>query len=82
MLATWSAVGFGVSWLSAEHGRLRCTFLAVGHGEAIVLELPSGQTVLYDAGRSSAPGSVARSVSGYLWSRGITHAPAGHGKAF
>ena len=29
---------------------LRCTFLAVGHGGAILVELPGGGVLLYDAG--------------------------------
>ena len=58
-----------------SHG-LRCTFLSVGHGEAVVLELPDGRTVLYDAGRMAAPTACCRSVSGYLWSRGLTHIDA------
>jgi competence protein ComEC len=70
-LAAWSAVGFVVCFLGADRHALRCTFLSVGHGEAIVLELPSGQTLLYDVGRFSAPTSAAEAVSGYLWSRGI-----------
>ena len=48
----------------------------MGHGEAIVLELPGGRTVLYDAGRMAAPTACCRSVSGYLWSRGLTHIDA------
>ena len=55
LVAGWMAVGFGAAWLRVDHHRLNCTLLAVGHGEAIVLELPSGQTVLYDAGQFGAP---------------------------
>lgn len=76
LLAGWVAVGFTVSWLSTERHRLQCTFVSIGHGEAVVLELPNGQTVLYDAGRMSAPGSAARSISAFLWSRGIMHLDA------
>ena len=53
-----------------------CTFLAMGHGCATVIETPSGETLLYDAGRLAAPGTACRSVSGLLWSRGITHLDA------
>lgn len=55
---------------------LRCAFLSVGHGLAVVLELPDGQTLLYDGGQLGSPGGVARSIAGYLWSRGITHLDA------
>ena len=67
---------FPFPWWTADRQGLRCTFLSVGHGESIVLELPDGRTVLYDAGRLSAPTSCCRVVSGYLWSRGLTHIDA------
>ena len=41
-----------------------------------MLELPDGRTVVYDAGRMAAPTSCCRVVSGYLWSRGLTHIDA------
>jgi competence protein ComEC len=56
--------------------RLECTFLAVGHGAAVVVELPGGQTLLYDAGRLGPPEGAARVVSGFLWSRSITRLDA------
>ncbi|WP_168205361.1 ComEC/Rec2 family competence protein [Bythopirellula goksoeyrii] len=75
--ALWVAVGFGVSaWQATRSDELRCTFLAVGHGTCVVLELPGGQTMLYDAGSLGSPESAANTVSGFLWSRGITHIDA------
>lgn len=76
LLGLWTAAGFIVPWWTADHRALRCTFVSVGHGEAVVLELPGGRTVLYDAGRMAAPTACCRSVSGYLWSRGLTHLDA------
>jgi competence protein ComEC len=76
LLATWISVGFAVHWLRADHRQLHCTFLSVGHGEAIVLELPSGRTMLYDAGAMAAPNTATRAVANYLWSRGLTHLDA------
>jgi competence protein ComEC len=55
---------------------LACTFLAVGHGGCAVLELPQGQTILYDAGRMGLPGRANRGISSFLWSRGISHVDA------
>jgi competence protein ComEC len=75
----WVAPG-GLGWLclglvmSAEPTRadeLRCTFLAVGHGSAIVLELPDGRTILYDAGSMRGPDVTARIIAPFLWSRRI-----------
>jgi competence protein ComEC len=76
LVASWTAVGFGPAALRHQPARLDCTFLSVGHGCAVVLELPSGQTVLYDAGQFGSPVSGARSIAGFLWSRGITHLDA------
>ena len=75
LLSAWVAVGFISSW-ATDTNVLRCTVLSVGHGEAVVLELPNGKTMLYDSGQISAPTAACRTISGYLWSRGITHIDA------
>jgi competence protein ComEC len=76
-LAGWSTVGLMITLLAPrDPDRMDCTFLSVGHGEAVVVELPGGRTLLYDAGRLGSPTSAARSVAGFLWSRGITHLDA------
>jgi len=76
LLGAWTAVGYAPAWLRHDPARLDCTFLSVRHGSAVVLELPSGETMLYDAGQFGAPSSGARSIAGFLWSRGITHLDA------
>ncbi len=76
LLGAWTAAGVIIPWWTTDRQGLRCTFLSVGHGESIVLELPDGRTVLYDAGRMAGPTSCCRIVSGYLWSRGLTHIDA------
>lgn len=76
LLAGWVVVGFAVAWLGPRPARLECTFLSVGHGCAVVVQLPSGGTVLYDAGQLGSGASAARSVAGMLWSRRITHLDA------
>jgi competence protein ComEC len=76
LLAGWIAVGLLVSLAGRNSGKLQCTFVSVGHGSATVVELPSGQTLLCDAGRMGAPTRAAHSIAGYLWSRGITHLDA------
>ncbi len=78
----WIALGTGVALASSpmfSHQRsqtLRCTFLSVGHGSAVVIETPDGQTLLYDAGSLSSPSGASRRISSYLWNRGITHIDA------
>ncbi len=76
ILALWIAVGFAPWALRTRTGRLECTFLSLGHGCSVLVELPSGQTMLYDAGQFASPELGARSVAACLWSRGITHLDA------
>jgi len=75
--AAWCGVGFGVAWfLPAHSGGLDCTFVSVGHGCAVVVELPGGRVLLSDAGRLGQPLAGARDISSYLWSHGQTHIDA------
>lgn len=83
----WIAAGFLVAaWNRLPDGQLRATFLSVGHGLCICLELPGGETVLYDAGSVTAPEYTSQTISQFLWSRGIrrldalivSHADADH----
>jgi competence protein ComEC len=76
LLAGWTALGLAISYARHDSNRLHCTFLSVGHGSAAVLELPSGKTVLYDAGEFGAPARAARVITGFLWSRGISRIDA------
>ncbi len=55
LLAAWITVGFAVSAWPRPRDRLDCTFLSMGHGCAVLLELPSGRTMLYDAGQMGSP---------------------------
>jgi competence protein ComEC len=76
LAAGWIAMGLLVSLAHRHSSQLQCTFVSMGHGSATVVELPSGQTLLYDAGQMGAPQRAARNIAGYLWSRGITHLDA------
>ncbi|MCE9527593.1 MAG: ComEC/Rec2 family competence protein [Planctomycetales bacterium] len=87
LLACWTAVALFLSSHSSDsvtraiaggddEPPLRCTFVSVGHGTSCLMELPDGQTLLYDAGKLGSPMGAARSISAVLWSRGITHLDA------
>lgn len=65
-----------------EDDTVRVTFLDVGQGDATVLELPGGETILIDGGAAYERWDIGRMVVGpYLWDRGIrrlTHVIATH----
>jgi competence protein ComEC len=55
---------------------LECTIVSVGHGSAVVVRLPEGQTLLYDAGCMGDPIYAERAISAVLWHEGIRHLDA------
>ena len=58
------------SWNAAD--TVRVTFLDVGQGDACVIELPDGKTVLIDGGAAHDTLDMGRAVIGpYLWDQGI-----------
>src|SRR5262249_51303223 len=60
LVAGWAALGLAMPLVRPrEANRLQCTFLSVGHGAAVVVELPGGKTLLYDVGRLGAPSYAA-----------------------
>jgi len=72
LVAGWIGLGLFTSvWQRTTRDDFRVTFLSVGHGLSVVLELPDGRTLLYDAGRLGSPEGGAQDISGFLWSRGI-----------
>lgn len=87
LLATRWQIGLAAAWIVAglvpplwqwtqRDDALRCSFLSVGHGTCVVLELPGGETLLYDAGSLGSPEFATQSIAGFLWSRGITRIDA------
>ncbi|MEX0724754.1 MAG: ComEC/Rec2 family competence protein [Planctomycetaceae bacterium] len=63
----WVTAGLIVGAWPPQEGVLRCTFLSVGHGCAIVIELPNGGRVLYDAGSLHDGRRAAHAVQSALW---------------
>lgn len=84
-LVAWTLFGTIVT-PEPPSDRLRCTFLAVGHGNAVLVELPNGRSLLYDGGSLSAPEYAARVLRGAVWSSGrsridavvVSHADVDH----
>lgn len=73
---TWIIIGLALPWISSlpffstQATTLRCTVLSVGHGLACVLELPTGETIVYDAGTLGDGRRASRTVERYVRSRG------------
>jgi competence protein ComEC len=55
-----------------ESDALSATFISVGHGTCVVLELPGDEVWLYDAGRLGVRHAAVREISSFLWMRNIT----------
>ncbi|MBS0265865.1 MAG: ComEC/Rec2 family competence protein [Planctomycetes bacterium] len=85
-LLLWTVGGLAWGLLPQKPGELRCTFLSVGHGLAVVVQLPNGRTVVYDAGQLDNPHRAQQAVQQALWEFGarridalvISHADVDH----
>ncbi|MHB8970224.1 MAG: ComEC/Rec2 family competence protein [Pirellulaceae bacterium] len=82
LLATWLMLVLACGGTAARGRRslwpqpLTISFIAVGHGASVLIEMPSGETMLYDAGRMGSPLSAVQPISSVLWSKGIAHLDA------
>ncbi len=77
LASLWLLLGLLTSQIrSSTHEQLQCGFVSVGHGLAVLVQLPDGRTLLYDCGKMGSPNGGTQSVSSYLWSRGISHIDA------
>ncbi len=85
-LMLWMVVGLGVWLWPGRPDGLRCTFLSVGHGLAVFIELPGGRALLYDAGQLQDADRAQEIVETALWRRGrskvdamvLSHADVDH----
>jgi len=81
----WTVIGL-VQPLLPRPAELRCTFLSVGHGAAVLLECPNGRTILYDAGQLDNGQRAQRTIQNALWKYGrasidtlvVSHADVDH----
>lgn len=73
MIMLWVTLGIFLNSQPAERGQFRFTTLSVGHGLASVIELPTGEVILYDAGTLGDGKRAERVVEGYLRFRRIRH---------
>lgn len=85
-LCTWTSLGLATGLTHAPGGGLRCTFLSVGHGLAVLIETPDGGTLLFDAGAIDDGRRAQQIVQSALWERGrsridavvVSHADIDH----
>jgi competence protein ComEC len=77
-ICLWFTIPSGVELAigNQQSNELRCTFLSVGHGTCVVLELPDDRVMLYDCGRMGVPDTGVRIVSEFLWHRRISRIDA------
>lgn len=86
LLALWGLAGLAWGIPPATNLGLKCTVLAVGHGSAILLELPDRRTLLCDAGSLEDASRASQAVQAVLAERGyagldaiiISHADVDH----
>ena len=76
LLAAWFLPGWWLAGIAAREATLEAEILAVGHGLAVVLQLPDGQTLLYDCGRLGDPTVGRRIIAPLLWARGVNRIDA------
>lgn len=67
----WVIVGQLASFSIANRSTLRCTVLDVGHGCCVIIELPGGKTLLYDAGMYSGERRGVQVIQPALWELGV-----------
>lgn len=80
------AIAIGGGLVPVQREGIRCTYLSTGHGVAILIELPDGRTVLYDAGSLGDSDRASRAVQTSLWHYGhnrldaviVSHADIDH----
>lgn len=75
-IVAWCVAGLAWALLPESNPGLRCTFLSVGHGVAVLIELPNRQTILYDAGSLEDGARARQVVESALLARGQTRLDA------
>ena len=68
----WTVAGLAIGLVPQHREGLRCTILDVGHGCSVLVEMPNGKTLLYDAGALTNAKRAEWTVENAMWSRGIS----------
>ena len=75
-LLVWTVAGLALGLVPEHREGLRYTILDMGHGCSVLLELPNGKTLLYDAGALTNANRAQWTVENAMWSRGISRLDA------
>ena len=75
-LLVWTVAGLAIGLVPQHRKGLRCTILDMGHGCSVLLEMPNGKTLLYDAGALTNAKRAEWTVENAMWSRGISRLDA------
>ena len=75
-VGVWTIFGLTLLPTNREEGSLRCTTLYVGHGLSVIVETPSGKTLVYDVGSRAGGEFSSRVLKEALWARGISKVDA------
>jgi len=77
-VVAWLA--FGCVWPASNRAMERQnreelvgTFIDVGHGTSVLLEMPGGYNLLYDCGSFGSPTRSVHAISSVLWHKRISH---------
>jgi beta-lactamase superfamily II metal-dependent hydrolase/pimeloyl-ACP methyl ester carboxylesterase len=68
----WALPGWLWSGIPAQAKTPEAELLAVGHGLAVVIQMPDGRTLLYDCGRLGDSSVGRRIIAPALWARGVS----------
>ncbi|QDT63775.1 DNA internalization-related competence protein ComEC/Rec2 [Calycomorphotria hydatis] len=74
--AVWFCLFPLVGFRAPQSDGLRVTFLSVGHGSAVLIELPNGETALYDCGCLSNPRWASDVTSQAMRTLGVSEVDA------
>jgi competence protein ComEC len=74
----WCVIAWWLAVLPSQNRSddLRATFIDVGHGTSVILNLPDGRNMLYDCGSLGNRNYSSRGFHEPLWSQGITRLDA------
>jgi len=84
----WCLIAWWLAVLPSQHRSdvLRATFVDVGHGTCVIVNLPDGRNLVYDCGSLGNKNYSSRGIQEPLWAQGImrldaivlSHADADH----